>query len=464
MSSPIWNTAGQQSLLTFLLETVSDCTEILQRADIGAKFMSKYPAYKTSKQSMSHRIRCLLDKIEADDHDATTLARLMFCLFHPLQNLQKIKTKLTNSGVLFVCPDTDKIQYYKDENVELIKSGGEIDQWLQRNRKYQERLQQVNAGIQMRLEQDMLREAHEMGERAKAEEDKMREIELKQMKKEEVERFQKENIREQIELKTENEGLGDQNGGVGGPVLQELENVDIQSQTTKTPKLEELETDPAKIEQIIKKEAEQPEISSPAAKRARIEEVTNENSDFALSIQPMRDQELEGDDSVSLPISTSSPAQSNGRISQENTPAPSIIGSQENKFDYCFLLRSILNYSRVMNSNCFEGLQSEILEELNEPDVVSKQISEQKVADAIREGIKATTTRLKAEPLHPSISISLPEFFRFWQLKLFEMEFDKENELVKEISSLIQNPNLQVAVKLYNIRLGLEMTLTKLRQ
>ncbi|EGT36982.1 hypothetical protein CAEBREN_25964 [Caenorhabditis brenneri] len=464
MSSPIWSTADQKLLLTFLLKTVSNCTEILQLTDIGRKFMSEHPLYRNSKGLMSQRIRSLLDKIEADDHDATTLAKLMFCFFHPLQNLQEIKTKLSNSGVLVVCPTKYQIKYYKDKNVELIKPGGEFEQWLQKERNYQERLQRVIAGRQMRLEIEMLKEAHEMGERAKAEEDKQRKIQQKQMKKEEVERFQNENIQRQIEVKRENEGLVDQNGGVGRFVFQEVENAKNDLLPTKTPKPYESETVPERIEQIIKEEDEQAEIPPLAAKRARIEEVTYENSDFALSIQPMRDQELEGDDSVSLPTSASSPAQSNEKISQEDTPAPSIIGSQENKLDYRFLLRSILNYSRVMNSNCFEGLQSEILEELNEPDVVSKQVSEHKVAEAIREGIKATTTRLKAEPLHPSISISLPEFFRFWQLKLFEMEFEKENELVKEISSLIQNPNLQVAVKLYNIRLGLEMTLKKLRQ
>ncbi|EGT57761.1 hypothetical protein CAEBREN_22795 [Caenorhabditis brenneri] len=152
--------------------------------------------------------------------------------------------------------------------------------------KYQDRQQQVNAVRQMRLEIEMLREAHEMGERAKVEEDK-------------------------------NE------------------------------------------KQIIKKEAEQPEISSPVAKRARIEEVTNENSDFARQIQPLSDQTCEGDNSVSLPTSTS-------------TAAQSLVGDQERSCNYRSLLHSIHSYTVVLKNYCFKTLQSNIREELNEPEIFNK--------------------------------------------------------------------------------------------
>ncbi|CAL2046502.1 unnamed protein product [Caenorhabditis brenneri] len=455
MSSTNWDSNGEDALRKFILIKLSNCVEIQNVTDIGHEFIAAHPSYKSSGGGWAKRIRNVLDQINADDYNGNTLARMMFCLSHPLRKLKKVKKKIESSGDLRVNSSSTIITYYKDEHVKLSGTRQDQNKLRIQKRQYEERKKQVEAGMQMRLEIEYLKEVQEMEKREKIKEDERMKEHLKKMKKEEAENFQKEIIQNQIAIKFEYGGLGDQDDNVNAPVLQIPEVVEIVAPKTITLKTEVLEVEPEIIDQEFNQEyegepnptiqsVEEQETRGPTAKRARVEETSQRNDHLMHPVDP-----------VPIPVLFPTP---------QSTPAPSIIGHQENKLDYRFLLRSILNYSRVMNSKCFEGLQSEILEELNEPDVVSKQISEQKVSEAIREGIKATTTRLKAETLNPSVSISLPEFFRFWQLKLFEMEFEEENELVKEISSHIQNPMFQVGVKLYNVRLGLEMTLTKLRQ
>nr|ACI49003.1 hypothetical protein Cbre_JD02.002 [Caenorhabditis brenneri] len=332
--------------------SISDCsvfiTSHLYLSDISKQTVSTNLEYRWPKiitdvppGDCLKLIRSLLDKIEADDHDATTLARLMFCIFHPFRNLLEIKTKLTNSGV-----------------------------------KYQERQQQVNAVRQMRLEIEMLREAHEMGERAK-------------------------------------------------------------SQTTKTPKLEELETDSAKIEQIIKKEAEQPKISSPVAKRARIEEVTNENSDFARQIQPLSDQTCEGDNSVSLPTSTS-------------TAAQSLVGDQERSCNYRSLLHSIHSYTVVLKKLLFQNpsiehsRRTERARNLQQDEKTT--LSERTIVYAIQKGIQDFPTKIKPEPLKRSVTFRLSEYFQFWQYKLLDIGFSEDHELVLQVENHATDPDRQVTI------------------
>ncbi|CAL2052620.1 unnamed protein product [Caenorhabditis brenneri] len=197
--------------------------------------------------------------------------------------------------------------------------------------------------------------------------------------------------------------------------------IDIQSQTTKTLKLEELETDPAKID------------------------------DFALQVQPLSDQTFEGDNSVSLPTSTS-------------TTAQSLVGDQERSYNYRSLLHNIHSYTVVLKNDCFKTLQSNIREELNEPEIFNKTLSERTIVHAIQKGIQDFPTKIKPEPLERFVTFRLPEYFQFRQYKLLDIGFSGDHELVLQVENLITDPDRQVALKLDKFRRSLETIFLALQE
>ncbi|CAL2052618.1 unnamed protein product [Caenorhabditis brenneri] len=106
-------------------------------------------------------------------------------------------------------------------------------------------------------------------------------------------------------------------------------------------------------------------------------------------------------------------------------------------YDYCTFLKSIHNYTIVLEDPGFVFLRSEIMEELEKPETYGLSTPESKIAEAIDYGIKIVTKSIRPDDGRSLSTFRLHEFLRSLKHQLLNIGIQTDNEIVTNITSVI---------------------------
>ncbi|CAL2037569.1 unnamed protein product [Caenorhabditis brenneri] len=446
-------------ILSFIQNEVSQNTEIRTASIFCNDFNLAHPDHAAPWKTIHGRARKALRNIPHENYDDTTLAKMMFCLAQPMSNLNLliVKERLGNSGILRV-DKSAVITYYKNDEVELKgahqrKNKRERARDERTRRESQEHERERFANLEIKFDRQMEEEARELGEREKAKEEAER--------KAEDERVRMESLDEDWGFDDPNiPSTSDQSRPriVGIQVDQEEE---ARALVTETPRVELSETPHRPIHEestrafsfLWIKGIDNPdgtllndirrvgdkvdeESEAPVAKRPRVEVP-----------EPSRPQIQEADSTV---------------FSIGSSPAPITVRSQNVSCFYFSLMKSIHEFTVVLEDSALESLRKEVFEELLKPESVGMQISESKISEAFDEGIKIAVKSAKS--VNSGRSIGLIEFTRLLKLQLLNIGFPKENECVTRITDIIRESSQEMVISMSKVRFAMETIFEKARQ
>lgn len=142
------NANFDNALKNFILDKLSDCTEIQCIKKFLTDFGSAFPVHAKTYKSAFPRLRKLLDNINHEDYDDAMLARMMFCFGQPLvgRNLEELRKRLDENGELRV--DWKKrINFFKNDDVKLEGEHKNNNRW-DRNRGEGARSESLNGQME----------------------------------------------------------------------------------------------------------------------------------------------------------------------------------------------------------------------------------------------------------------------------------------------------------------------------
>ncbi|EGT36678.1 hypothetical protein CAEBREN_10259 [Caenorhabditis brenneri] len=448
-------------ILNFIQDQVSQNTEIRPMSIFCNDFNSAHPDHAAPWKTIHGRVRKALRNIPHENYDDTTLAKMLFCLAQPLivVNLRKVKERLGNSGILRV-DKSSVITYYKNDEVELKgthqrKNKRERARDERNRRETQEFERERFSNLEVKFERQMEEEARELGEREKAKEEAERKAEEERLRM------------ELLNASNEDWGFDDPNipstSDQGRPRLVESQvgqEEEARAPVTETPHrpIHEESTrafsclwikgidnpdgtfftsnydKPAEVEARQEEEA-----GAPVAKRPRVEVSASQPT----LPEPSRPQIHEADSTV---------------FSIGSSPAPITVKS----YFYFSLMKSIHEFTVVLEDPALESLRKEVFEELLKPESVSIQISESKISEALDEGIKMAVKSAKS--VNSGQSIGLIEFMRLLKLQLLNIGFPNENECVTRITDIIRESSQGMVIPMSKVRFAMETIFEKARQ
>ncbi|EGT36657.1 hypothetical protein CAEBREN_09214 [Caenorhabditis brenneri] len=455
-------------ILSFIQNEVSQNTEIRTASIFCNDFNSAHPDHAAPWKTIHGRVRKALRNIPHEKYDDTTLAKMMFCLAQPMSNLNLliVKERLGNSGILRV----DKscvITYYKNDEVELKgahqrKNKRERARDERTRRESQEHERERFANLEIKFDRQMEEEARELGEREKAKEEAER--------KAEEERVRMESLDEDWGFDDPNiPSTSDQSRprSAGGQAEQEEET---RAPVSEIPRVELTETPHRPIQEestrafsclwirgidnpdgtllnenrrvgVEADEEEEPE--APVAKRPRIEVSVSQSTPPEL----LRPQIHEADSTV---------------FSIGFSPAPTIIRNQKVSLFYFAVMKGIYDFTVVFEDSALEPLRKEVFEELLKPESVSMHISENKISEALDEGIKIAVKSAKSDNIGQAMG--LIEFMRFLKLQMLNIGFPRDNECVIRMTDIIRESSQKMVIPISKVRFAMETIFEKARQ
>ncbi|CAL2038586.1 unnamed protein product [Caenorhabditis brenneri] len=463
-------------ILNFIQDQVSQNTEIRPMSIFCNDFNLAHPDHAAPWKTIHGRVRKALRNFPHEKYDDTTLAKMLFCLAQPLivVNLRKVKERLGNSGILRV-DKSSVITYYKNDEIELKgthqrKNKRERARDERTRRETQEFERERFSNLEVKFERQMEEEARELGEREKAKEEAQRKAE-------------EERIRMELyNAPNEDWGFDDPNipstsdqsrtRSAGGQANQEKE--------ASAPV-----TEPARVE--VSGVVSQPDLTE-TPHRPIHEESTRafscfwikgiDNPDGTLLNDDRRvgvevDQEEEAGTPVAkrprVEVSVSQPTlpeSSRSQIHEADSTVFSIGSSSPpitvKSYFYFSLLKSIHEFTVVLEDPSLESLRKEVFEELLKPESVTMQISENKISEALDEGIKIAVKSAKSDT--SGQSIGLIEFMRLLKLQLLNIGFPNDNKCVIRITDIIRESSQEMVIPMNKVRFAMETIFEKARQ
>ncbi|CAL2052617.1 unnamed protein product [Caenorhabditis brenneri] len=145
-----------------------------------------------------------------------------------------------------------------------------------------------------------------------------------------------------------------------------------------------------------------------------------------------------------------------------SVPVP--LGNQTRTFNYYSLLKNIHNYILVLEDPIFELLRTEIVEELEKPEISELKTPGTQIAETLAYGISIVVNNAKQNINPSSKPIQLIEILRFWKLLLLNVGFPKNDENVTKITSLINTFSQKMMIPLAKLRFALESIFENVRQ
>ncbi|CAL2046504.1 unnamed protein product [Caenorhabditis brenneri] len=132
-------------------------------------------------------------------------------------------------------------------------------------------------------------------------------------------------------------------------------------------------------------------------------------------------------------------------------------------YDYCTFLKSIHNYTIVLEDPGFVFLRSEIMEELEKPETYGLSTPESKIAEAIDYGIKIVTKSIRPDDGRSLSTFRLHEFLRSLKHQLLNIGIQLDNEIVTNITSVIDKTDPDMVIPMIKIKFALENIFEKIR-